>query len=546
MEGGAFLLPPPAGSSWAERNGPPSQQELPGRPGKRRGSRTEAWEVCALTADSVPDRFFPARHTASRQLDFYGALVTMSWVEATAVFIVGLALLVGPWKALAATVFLVPWLVGRATVWELRGAGVRLTPEGLEVAWLRSGRFRYAFPLRLVREVSLEEVPGERGGRSARCQWHPDSGVLELTRGGGPAVRVRLSAPHKVAFGGEGLRFLRMARPPRPVTVLEVVLTVDDPRGLTAALKGLVRESATPVEPGLPAQPAAPPPVVPAAAAPPAFARPTPPLAAGPPPFSVGPGLVARDLHLSYGQVRAVAGVSLEVKPGEVVGLVGLNGAGKTTTLRMLTGVLRPDRGWVTLSGHDLWDGETEGMAARREIGAVPDAFPVYPRLTGREYLDFVSRLYSVPLALARRRADELADFLALPSETLDRPAGTYSTGTRRKLLIVAGAVHDPPFLVMDEPTSGLDPEAQQGFRAWLGARRAAGRGVLLSSHTLGLVADACTRLVVMHRGAVAAAGRLPELAATFGLPPGDAEGVFFAAIGTAGGTPAGGRPGSP
>jgi len=478
-----------------------------------------------LADDAAPDRFFPARKAASRQLEFYGALVTMSWVEATVVSVIGLALLQGPWKALAGAVFLVPWFLGRVTVGELRGAGVRLLPDRLEVAWLRSAKHRYGFPLKLVRGVSLEEAPGERGRRGTRCQWSPDRGELQLVRGAGPVLRLRLGSPCDVVFRGEGLRF-----GPRPVraAVREVVLSVDAPEEVAVALKGLVREASV-----LPAFGPAPLPALCPAPLPVPLPAPPPPL---PPAASLPGGLVGLDLHLSYGEVRAVAGVSLEVRPGEVVGLVGLNGAGKTTTLRMLTGVLRPDRGWVTVSGHGLWDGEGEGMAARREVGVVPDAFPVYARLTGREYLDFVARLYSVPLPLARHRAAELAGRLDLAGETLDRPAGTYSTGTRRKLLIVAATVHDPRFLVMDEPTSGLDPEAQQGFKRWLNDKRTSGRGVLLSSHSLSLVADACTRLVIMHRGAVAAEGRLEELAGAFGLPPDDAEGVFFAVIGGAAG----------
>ena len=487
------------------------------------------------------DRFFPARKTVSRQLEFYGALVTMSWVEATVVSVIGLALLQGPWKALAGAVFLVPWFLGRVTVGELRGAGVRLLPDRLEVAWLRSAKHRYGFPLKLVRGVGLEEAPDERGRRGTRCQWSPDRGELQLVRGSGAVLRLRLASPCDVVFRGEGLRF-----GPRPVraAVREVVLSVDAPEEVAMALKGLVREASVlpafgptpfpaPCSAPFPAPCSAPLPAPCPAPLPAPLTAPPPPL---PPETSLPGGLVGRDLHLSYGEVRAVAGVSLEVRPGEVVGLVGLNGAGKTTTLRMLTGVLRPDRGWVTVSGHGLWDGEGEGMAARREVGVVPDAFPVYARLTGREYLDFVARLYSVPLPLARHRAAELAGRLDLAGETLDRPAGTYSTGTRRKLLIVAATVHDPRFLVMDEPTSGLDPEAQQGFKRWLNDKRTSGRGVLLSSHSLSLVADACTRLVIMHRGAVAAEGRLAELAGAFGLPPDDAEGVFFAVIGGSGG----------
>ncbi len=245
--------------------------------------------------------------------------------------------------------------------------------------------------------------------------------------------------------------------------------------------------------------------------------------------------LQASGLWLSYGSVQAVRGVSLTIGVGEIVGLVGLNGAGKTTTLLMLSGVLKPDRGRVLVAGGDPWGDTPVSRAARSKIGFMPDVFPVYGRMTGWDYLDFISLLYGVPLSLGRARAGELAEYLGLETAVLDRPTSGYSTGMRRKLMLVASAIHRPRFLLLDEPTSGLDPEAQLRFKGWVQDQRATGVGVLLSSHSLDLVADCCTTVAIMHQGRLVAMGTLGDLAREYGLPQSKPEAVFFSAIGAPG-----------
>lgn len=476
-------------------------------------------------------RHFPAHGAAKSARDRITPIVVMAWVEATAVTAVGLALLPGWWRLLALALPLVPLWITIATLGQFGGpVGVTLSPGKVTVAWLRSARHHYSFPLGLVSGVSMAPRSDDSRAGLSVCRWVPDSQRLELLRGRGPVVRLSLSEPCSLIFQGDGPRLWAGPRRPRQVAVREVALSVDGPEALADTLVRML---------GLPE---------PRAGGAGAEARTTvvkettrPDPAHSPPPGAAassaldGPCLSATGLGYAYGTVTAVKEVTLTVRAGEVVGLVGLNGAGKTTTLRIVTGVLRPQAGHVSVAGFGLWADPAQSLSARRVLGVVPDGFPVYPRLTGREYLEFVARLYSVPPGEARSRTAELASRLDLPDAVLARPSATYSTGTRRKLMILAGVVHKPRFLVMDEPTSGLDPQAQRSFKEWLATIRHDGVGVLLSSHSLPLVADCCDRLLILHEGTIAAQGSIGELASRFRLAGSDAQAVFFAAIGRPG-----------
>ncbi len=209
-----------------------------------------------------------------------------------------------------------------------------------------------------------------------------------------------------------------------------------------------------------------------------------------------------------YGSLTAVDGLSLEVRPGEILGFLGPNGAGKTTTLRMCAGLLRPDSGRITVAGVSLGD---EPLAARARLGFVPDQPFFYELLTAREFLDFVAALYDVPGPLAARRAGELIGRLEL-EETADQPLATCSHGTRQKVSIAAALLHDPPLVMLDEPLSGLDPLAARALKDLLRERAARGLGVLISTHLLEVAERLCDRVVILHRGRRLAAGTLAEL----------------------------------
>jgi beta-exotoxin I transport system ATP-binding protein len=217
------------------------------------------------------------------------------------------------------------------------------------------------------------------------------------------------------------------------------------------------------------------------------------------------PSLECRDLAKRYGSIVALDGVDMIVAPGSIVGFLGPNGAGKTTLIRIVMGLLRPTRGAARLFGVP-----SERPDARREVGYM-GADPVFfPALTGRENLDLLVDLQGA----APVDRDWAASLLDLPDDVLDRHAGTYSSGMRQKLGIVQAVQHDPALVVLDEPANRLDPIAHRAFETLVREIAAAGRAVLLSSHTLSEVEQVCDTVVMIDRGRVLLEAAAEELTA--------------------------------
>ena len=163
-------------------------------------------------------------------------------------------------------------------------------------------------------------------------------------------------------------------------------------------------------------------------------------------------------LRKSFGEVRAVDGVDIEVKPGEILVLLGQNGAGKSTTLRCLGGILRPDSGLIELDGLRL-PGELDKVRAR--LGVVPDQARLYGRNTALEYLDHFGFLYGVPKAERTRRIVELLERFEL-ADRADTVLAAYSRGMAQKVALIRATLHQPDWIFCDEPTAGLDPVASR------------------------------------------------------------------------------------
>ena len=219
------------------------------------------------------------------------------------------------------------------------------------------------------------------------------------------------------------------------------------------------------------------------------------------------------ELTRRFGAVTAVDGVSLEVRPGEIVGFLGPNGAGKTTTLRVCAGLLRADAGDVEVAGVSL---AREPLRARARMGFVPDRPFLYDRLSAREFLDFVAALYDVPPDEATTRAEELLRRLDL-DEAADDFVESYSLGMRQKVSLAAALLHDPPLTLLDEPLQGLDPRGARVLKDLLRERAARGCGVLVSTHLLEVAERLCDRVVILDRGRKVAEGSLEELRGTSG-----------------------------
>jgi ABC-2 type transport system ATP-binding protein len=209
-------------------------------------------------------------------------------------------------------------------------------------------------------------------------------------------------------------------------------------------------------------------------------------------------GLVKR-----FGPTRALDGLDLEVRTGEVHGFLGPNGAGKTTTIRVLLGLLRPDAGQTRLLGGDPW---ADAVALHRRLAYVPGDVALWPSLSGGEVIDLLGRLRG-GLDPTRRR--ELLDRFDLDPR---KKARSYSKGNRQKVALIAALAADVELLVLDEPTAGLDPLMEDLFRQVIGAERHSGRTVLLSSHILAEVEALCDRVSIVRAGRVVESGTLAEL----------------------------------
>jgi len=228
--------------------------------------------------------------------------------------------------------------------------------------------------------------------------------------------------------------------------------------------------------------------------------------------------ILAEDLQKEFedperGTVRAVRGVDLDARYGEIYGLLGPNGAGKTTTLRMLATIIAPSGGRAEIDGVDVTRAPLE---VRRRIGFLSGSTGLYPRLTGRETLRYFGELHGLSGADLTRRIDEVIGAFDL-SAFVDARCESLSTGQKQRVNIARAVVHDPPVLILDEPTTGLDILASSDMIDFVESRRAAGRCVLFSTHILSEAERLCDRIGIIHGGRMLAAGSLAELRALTG-----------------------------
>ena len=205
----------------------------------------------------------------------------------------------------------------------------------------------------------------------------------------------------------------------------------------------------------------------------------------------------------TFGPTRALDGLDLEVRTGEVHGFLGPNGAGKTTTLRILLGLLRSDAGRAELLGGDPW---RDAVALHRRLAYVPGDVTLWPSLSGGEVIDLLGRLRG---GLDPKRRVELLERFDLDPR---KKARTYSKGNRQKVALVAALASDVELLLLDEPTSGLDPLMEARFREVIADERHRGRTVLLSSHILAEAEALCDRVSIVRAGRTVESGTLAEL----------------------------------
>ena len=209
----------------------------------------------------------------------------------------------------------------------------------------------------------------------------------------------------------------------------------------------------------------------------------------------------------SFGEVRAVDGLSLVLERGEIMGFLGTNGAGKTTTIKMLLGLIRPTSGTVRVMGGDPSDAEV-----RRRIGYMPETAYYYPYLNARELLAFYGGICGLDAKTVRSRTDELLERVDL-ADAAKRPLKTYSKGMLQRAGIAQALLADPDLLILDEPFTGLDPLARIRFRGLMRELRDAGKSIFFSSHELGETEMLCDRVAIMKTGRCLYQGAVKDLA---------------------------------
>jgi ABC-2 type transport system ATP-binding protein len=225
--------------------------------------------------------------------------------------------------------------------------------------------------------------------------------------------------------------------------------------------------------------------------------------------------ILLQHLTKRFGPQTAVDDLSFEVPAGQILGFLGPNGAGKSTTLKMLTGMLEPTSGTATICGFDLL---REPIEVKRHVGFVPESGAVFESLTGLEYLEMVAALYAIPPEAARARIRQFIAFFDLSFETLtDKLLGAYSKGMRRKVVITAALLHNPPVVFFDEPLDGLDANAAVGFKALIQTLAHEGKTIVYSSHILDVVERVCDRVIIIDKGRMQVDGRPAELLAAHG-----------------------------
>jgi len=267
--------------------------------------------------------------------------------------------------------------------------------------------------------------------------------------------------------------------------------------------------------PSTPASPAAAPAIAPAARTPRVPRTPRKPRTA-----VSAPPLVVRDIDPNnivlsisglvkkFGSTTAVAGIDIDVPQGSFYGIVGPNGAGKTTTLSMVTGLLRPDGGTITVLEQDVWRDPT---AAKRLIGVLPDRLRLFDRLTGRQLLYYSGTLRGLDAATVAQRSDDLAAAFGL-EDALGRLVSDYSAGMTKKIALACSMIHSPRILVLDEPFESVDPVSAANVVEILEKYVTGGGTVVLSSHSMDMIQRVCDRVAIIVEGQVLAKGTVDEV----------------------------------
>ena len=228
------------------------------------------------------------------------------------------------------------------------------------------------------------------------------------------------------------------------------------------------------------------------------------------------------NLTKKYGTLVAVNGINLDVSQGEVFGFLGPNGAGKTTTIKMMAGLLQPTDGSVFIGGHDV---QKEPLKAKFLTGFIPDRPFLYEKLTAAEFMHFVARLYE--MEDSHKRIAELLELFGLP-DWKDELVENFSHGMKQRLVMASALLHHPRVLVVDEPMVGLDPRGARLVKDIFKDLASKGVTIFMSTHTLEIVEQMCTRVAIIHKGDIIAEGSVEDLGQMARMPASHLEPIFL------------------
>jgi ABC-2 type transport system ATP-binding protein len=214
------------------------------------------------------------------------------------------------------------------------------------------------------------------------------------------------------------------------------------------------------------------------------------------------------DLSKQFNDFWAVDGVTISVKPGQILALLGQNGAGKTTTVRMLNSLLMPTRGWARVAGYDV---VKDGAKVRASVGVLTEQHGLYMRMTGDEYLEFFGQVYRLNSKMRKSRRDYLLDYFGLAIAS-SRRIGEYSKGMRQKLALARALMHEPPVLLLDEPTSAMDPESARLVRDEIARLKSSQRTIVICTHNLYEAETLADMIAIIYKGRILMTGTLDEL----------------------------------
>jgi ABC-2 type transport system ATP-binding protein len=207
-------------------------------------------------------------------------------------------------------------------------------------------------------------------------------------------------------------------------------------------------------------------------------------------------------------KIKAIRDLSLDIPDGKIIGFIGLNGAGKTTLIKMMTGILKPDKGSIIINGLDIAENPIE---VKQDIGYITDNPDMFLRLTGIEFINFISDIYNIDEKTRKERISYLTKEFEL-TDILDKPMQGYSHGMKQKMMVVAALVHSPKVWILDEPMVGLDPKSALVLKKMMKEHAKNGNTVFFSTHVLEVAEKLCDEIAIIDEGKIIYYGTLDDL----------------------------------